>query len=725
MIKKTFFIVLLIVSTKCISFAQNINPARLQGGQVNVETKNSILVFTIDENEKLYQTYFGEKLNASADYLKIQSGKHESYSTYSNENLYEPAIRLKHSDGNPSLNLRYVKHEIEKPEDNISIISIYLKDPQYPVNVTLNFKTYYDENIIEQWTEITHKEDKAVTLYNFASSQLNFDARNYWLTQFHGNWAREMQMQESELTSGIKIIDSKLGSRANMYQTPVFFLSLNNKSDENNGELIAGTLAWSGNFQLLFEVDAQNSLRVISGINPFSSEYKLEPGENFLTPKFIFTYSTKGKGEASRSLHRWARKYGLTDGDKQRLTLLNNWEATGMDFNEEKLTEIFGETKQLGVDLFLLDDGWFANKYPRNDDKAGLGDWQVNKKKLPHGIGYLVKEAEKKGVRFGIWLEPEMVNPKSELYENHPEWILKFPNREERYFRNQLVLDLTNPEVQDFVYGIVDDLLTENPDIAFIKWDCNSPIVNPYSPYLKDRQSHLYIEYVKGLYKVLERFRQKYPHLPVMLCSGGGGRTDYGSLKYFTEFWPSDNTGGYDRVFIQWGYTYFFPSISICAHVTSWGDQSLKFRTDVAMMGKLGYDIPVAEMTEQELKFSQEAVKNYNRLKDIIWFGDQYRLISPYEEKRAVLMYVNENKNKAVLFSYNLQNQRHNFKPVRLQGLDPDKNYKIEEINSFEGIRASCTDSGKTFSGDYLMKIGLNVSNNRPLTSGVIEITEE
>ena len=264
--KKIFLIVSIIVLTKCISFAQNISP-------ITVETKNSILALTAGEDEKLYQTYFGEKLNNTTDYLKIQSGQHELYSTYGNENLYEPAIRITHSDGNPSLNLRYMKHQIEKPEENISIVHIYLKDPEYPVNVTLNFKTYFNENIIEQWTEITHNEDSAVTLYNFASSQLNFDANNYWLSQFHGDWAREMQMQESELTSGIKIIDSKLGARADFYQTPVFFLSLNGKSDENNGELIAGTLEWTGNFQFMFEIDAKNSLRIITGINPFQPVY--------------------------------------------------------------------------------------------------------------------------------------------------------------------------------------------------------------------------------------------------------------------------------------------------------------------------------------------------------------------------------------------------------------------------------------------------------------------
>ena len=712
-----FFIFLALFFLQSILLAQNKNI-------ILIETKNSAFVFSANVNESLMQIYFGEKLENNSDYLKNNLFEENAYSTYGNDNLFTPAIRITHTDGNPSLDLRYISHQTEKIDDNVILTKINLKDPQYPDYVTLCFKTFISEDVIKEWTEIEHHEDDFVTLYNFASSQLNFKANNYWLTQFHGDWAQEMQMQESELTSGIKIIDSKLGTRADMFQTPVFFLSLDHPSDENTGNLIAGTLGWTGNFQFLFEVDPTNSLRIISGMNPFASEYKLKPGEKFITPKFILTYSNHGKGKASRSLHNWARKYDILNGEKSRLTLLNNWESTEFGFNETKLTDLIKDTKKLGVDLFLLDDGWFANKYPRNDDHAGLGDWEPNKTKLPDGISYLTKEAHKNGVKFGIWLEPEMVNPKSELYENHPDWILRFPNRDEKYFRHQLVLDLTNPKVQDFVYSIIDNLLTKNPDIAYIKWDCNSMIVNPYSTYLKNDQSHLYIDYVKGLYNVLKRFREKYPHLPVMLCSGGGGRVDFEALKYFTEFWPSDNTDGYNRVFIQWGYSYFFPSIAMCAHVTSMGNQSLKFRTDVAMMGKLGYDIPIEKMSEQDLKFSQQAVKNYKGLSDVIWFGDLYRLVSPYKEKRAVLMYVNEQKSKAVLFAYNLETQRQNFESVKLQGLDGSKSYKIDETNLYAGVKGSCSENGQTFSGDYLMKIGLNVSSNKSLTSCVIEITQ-
>jgi alpha-galactosidase len=691
---------------------------------IPIETKRTILLYSVGKDQKLYQSYLGTRLLQAKEYPDMGTKNFEAYLTAGTSNLFEPAIRVRHADNNPSLELLYVSHEQKKLNDSTTLTTIKLKDPQYPFEVVLNFKASFDEDVIEQWTEIRHTEKKAVTLYNFASSMLHFDATSYWLTQFHGNWAEEMRMQESKLTSGIKIIDSKLGTRADMYQTPVFFLSLNKPSDETSGELIAGTLAWSGNFQLAFELDETNSLRVITGMNPYASEYTLQPDKVFTTPSFIFTYSNKGKGEASRNLHSWARKNGLIDGDKPRLTLLNNWETTFFNFDEAKLNSLFDDAVKLGVDLFLLDDGWFGNKYPRSNDKAGLGDWQETKTKLPNGIEALIKSAEQKGVKFGIWIEPEMVNPKSELYEKHPEWVLRFPNRSEKYYRNQLVLDLTNPQVQDFVYGIIDNLMTAHPSLAYFKWDCNSMIGNAYSPYLKDNQSQLYIDYDLGLYKVMARVREKYPHLPMMLCSGGGGRVDYGAMKYFTEFWPSDNTDALERVYIQWGYSYFYPSEAICCHITSWGSQSLKFRTDVAMSGKMGYDIQVNKMTPEELKFSQDAIENYKRLNNVIWQGDLFRLISPYDENRSVLMYVNQEKSKAVLFSYTL-NLRYGdtFKNVLLQGLDPLKHYRVREINV--ATKPVFKETDKDYSGDYLMKIGLSVSSTQSLSSVVLEITEK
>jgi alpha-galactosidase len=694
--------------------------------KIIIETKNSALVLNVESNKRVTQSYLGKKLPTS-EYALLQGGR-EVYLTAGMENQSEPAIRMIHNDGNPSLELQYVSSSARKQDNNVSTTTIVLKDPAYPVEVTLHYTSYFNQDVIKAWTEIKHNEKKAVELTEYASSVLHFNADEYWLTQFHGDWAREMQMVEEKLTNGIKSIESKLGTRTNFYQTQAFFLSLNKPSTETDGEVIAGTLAWTGNYKYTFEIDQRNGLRVISGINSFASEYFLQPNEVFTTPAFIFTYSNQGKGQASRNLHKWARNYAVLNGNVPRMTLLNNWEATGMKFNENRLVELFDEAKKLGVDLFLLDDGWFGNKYPRNDDKAGLGDWKEDSTKLPSGIGYLVKQAEAKGIRFGIWLEPEMVNPKSQLYGQHPDWILKLPNRAENYGRNQLVLDLCNPKVQDFVFTIVDDLLTKNPHLAFIKWDCNRSMTNQYSPYLKERQSHLFIEYTRGLYKVLQRIRAKYPQLPIMLCSGGGGRTDYGALKYFSSFWPSDNTDALERIYIQWGYSYFFPANTISAHVTNMGKQSLKFRTDVAMMDKLGYDIRVQNFTPEEVQFSNEAVKTYKRISNIIWFGDLYRIESPYESNRTVVMYVNENKDRAILFNYHLNTRRQDiFNRVKLQGLDATKKYRLKEINLFPGTRSAQPDNNKVFTGDYLMNVGLNLSPGRaiPLTSNIYELTEE
>lgn len=689
-----------------------------------ITTNSTTLVYSVGGGNHLFQSYLGPKL-LQFENLSVTKNTPEAYATAGTTDLFEPALRVVHADGNPSLDLEYVSHRTVRHDTNITETIILLKDSFYPVEVSLHIKSFNEENVIQTWSEIIHHEKASITLTKFASAMLHCTASNYWLTQFHGDWFREMNMEESALTHGIKIIDSKLGTRTSRFQAPVFMLSLDQPATETTGNVLAGTLAWTGNFQFQFEVDPQDRLRIVAGMNPYASEYKLAPGKTFVTPALLYTYSQEGTGPASRSIHSWARKYGVLDGEQPRLTLFNNWEATFFDFDEKSIVPLIKDASKLGVDLFLLDDGWFGNKYPRVNDKAGLGDWEVNRKKLPHGLGYLVQQAKEEGLKFGIWLEPEMVNPKSELYEQHPDWILKLPNRKEDLERTQLVLDLTNPKVQEFVYATVDDVLTKSPGIAYIKWDCNRSMTNAYSPYLKEKQSHLYIDYVKGLYTILDRLRKKYPHLPMMLCSSGGGRADYGALKYFTEFWPSDNTHSTDRVLIQWGYTYFFPSLTLSSHVTSAGDESLKFKTDVAMMGKMGYDIQLTKFSPDEMAFSQQALKNYERLQNVIWQGNLYRLVSPYKEDRAVLMYVQPDQSKAVLFAYNLHiSPRKQFHRVYLQGLDEGKKYRIQEINLPVGKKSSFSEDGKVFSGEQLMQIGVNVSSNRSLSSAVFELTE-
>lgn len=706
---------------------------------IPIETNQNALVLHVNKDKRVEITYFGEKMNAENytttqdQYKQIEDNAgiyNSAYTPSGSWNLVEPAIRVTHGDGNTSLDLQYISHETIRQDDNVSLTTVFLKDPVYAVEVSLFYKRYSKENVIEQWTVITNKEKKPIVMSKYASANLYFTSNSYFLKHYHGTWAQEMKPEETMLTAGIKILDSKLGTRANLFQPPSFMVSFDRPATEDEGKVLFGTLAWSGNFQIEFELDSYHNLRLIAGVNPFASEYTLKPNQEFKTPSFITTYSEHGKGEASRNLHNWARKYRLLDGEGTRMTLLNNWEATYFDFDETKLSSLFKDAKKLGVDLFLLDDGWFGNKYPRNSDHTALGDWQENTKKLPHGIGYLVKQAKDAGVKFGIWLEPEMISPKSELYEKHKDWVIRQSERPEHYFRNQLVLDLSNPDVQNFVFSILDSMFIKNPEIAFIKWDCNAVMFNANSEYLKKTgqpQTHLYVDYVKGLYKVLGRIRAKYPEVPMMLCSGGGGRVDYEALKYFTEFWPSDDTDPLERIFMQWEYSYFFPAIATCNHVTDWSKLPLKFRTDVAMMGKMGYDIVVSKLNESDLQFSQQAVTNYRSLSDIIWHGDMYRLISPYEKPFASLMFVNEAKDKAVVFSYlvstRFMNPTSSQTPVQLKGLDPEKKYSIKEINLYPGTQSSLS-SDLVLSGEELMSVGLNPDVNGKRTSVIIEVTQ-
>ncbi|MBO0931939.1 alpha-galactosidase [Fibrella aquatilis] len=701
--------------------------------EIPIETNRTALVIRVDNEGHLTIVHHGKRLQQATEYARLPGNArlYEGYSEFyssaytpaGSRNLLEPAIQATHADGNPSLDLMYVRHETKPTGPGITRTDILLKDPQYPFEVTLHYKAYQKEDVLEGWSTIRHTEKKAVTLQKFASANLYLSANHYYLTHYHGIHAGEVRPEETQLTGGMKVLDSKLGTRAQMFQAPMFMLSLNQPAQEEQGEVLAGTLAWSGNFQFQFELDPQHNLRLLAGMNPYASAYTLEPGRDFTTPALIYTFSTQGMGGASRSLHRWARNHRIPNGNGDRLTLLNNWEATYFGFDEPKLVELFKDGRKLGVDLFLLDDGWFGNKFPRNNDRAGLGDWQENRAKLPHGLGYLVKEAEGAGIKFGIWIEPEMVNPKSELYTQHPDWVIKLPNRPDAVFRNQQVLDLSNPKVQDFVYGVVDDLFTKNPTLGFIKWDCNAVIYNAYSA--TNPANHLYVDYGRGLYRVLERLRAKYPTVPMMLCSGGGARVDYGALQYFTEYWPSDNTNPTERTFIQYNYSSFFPAIASCNHVTNSGSAPIKFRTDVAMMGKLGYDIVVSRMPANDLAFSQEALKTYARLKPVIYQGDLFRLQSPHTHDVMSVLYVSDKQDKAVWFSYLISDR---FKagadqpPIRLRGLDPAKRYTVQETNLMPGSK-SPIDPTVVYSGDFLMSVGLDPVVGGGRTSVVLEVT--
>jgi len=699
--------------------------APAEARHIDVVTAWTAWRLQVGNDGRLYQLGYGPLDQTDAPAAKAPPREDEFYPPAGNGFILEPALQAVHADGNTSTDLSYAAREVERVDANVTITRIQMRDPVYPFSVTHCFKAFNAEDVIEQWVEIRHEETGPVVLSRFASSAPVVKANSYWLTQLHGDHMREAELFEERLTPGIKILDSKLGVRAHQMRNPSFVLSVDGPAEEETGAVLGGTLAWSGSFQFAFEIDWTNRLRALCGANPFGSSYRLAAGRVFRTPSMLWSFSAAGKGEMSRNFHRWARKYGIRDGDKPRPVLLNNWEATYFDFDEQRIVSLFDGAKQLGADLFLLDDGWFGNKYPRNNDDAGLGDWEVNKKKLPRGLSHLADEATKRGIQFGIWLEPEMVNPASELFDAHPDWVIRQPHRELLLGRNQLTLDLTRPEAKEFTWQVIDDTLGPHPGIHYVKWDCNRFVTQPGSTYLPpEEQSHLLIDYQWALYEVMARMAAKYPNVMAMLCSGGSGRTDYAALKHFHSFWASDNTDPLQRIYIQWGFSHFFPANAISAHVTDMGDRPHKLATDVALCGALGVDRDVQKMSPHERQTVAAAVALYKeRLRDLIARADLYRLESPYERPRCALNYVSPDRSHAVLFVYQLRESA--MPPVKPRGLDPARRYRVREINLPAGRKSRLSLHDQVVDGAALMAAGVVSPLHRALESAVVEFVEE
>lgn len=698
------------------------------GSIFKIKTNNSVLTLMAGNDSLLYQLGYGDL--QAPEYTIPPKGiarEKEFYPASGNGFIAEPAIEVNHADGNTSTNLYYQNHETKNIDSNSDLTVIHLKDPQYPFFVDIYIKSYKKEDILEMWTEVHHQESKAVTLYKYASASPVFSAKNYWLTQFCGNYKREATLVEEKLSSGIKVLDSKIGVRAHQMRIPSFMLSLNQPANEDTGEVYASSLSWPGSFQLAFDLDWNNNLRALSGINPYASKYILEKGQKLKTPVSVWTYSNAGKGQASRNLHTWAVNYTIRDGQKARPILLNNWEATHCDFDEKRIVSLFDGAKEVGIELFLLDDGWFGNgKYARDDDKHGLGDWDVDMKKLPSGLSYLYKEASKRNIGFGIWLEPEMVNPMSLLNEKHPDWVITQPKRAPLYGRHQMILDLTRPEVQKYEWDeVINKTLQPNPGISYVKWDANRYVTQPGSSYLSpDKQSHLLIDYNNALLDLMKKTKDNYPNVMMMLCAGGSGRTDYGSMKYFHSFWPSDNTDPLKRVFIQWGFSHIFPANAISAHVTRMGNRPMKFAIDVALSGAYGVDLDLSKLTSPERKQIQASVDLYkNNLRPIVQQGNLYRLCSPYETPSASLVYVSQNKEKAVVFVYQVEDGQN--KKIKLKGLDPKMNYTLKELNMESGKKSQFELNGKTILGAELMNNGFQPTCSNQLESMVIGLNLE
>lgn len=699
---------------------------------VAISTPRNTLVVDIEKGVEPKFVYYGQRLSET-DLATLPA---PTTANWSNTDIYpayganriqdEVCLAMRHADGNLSTQLVSQGYELSDVTDKAPngqprkarLLTIRLADTVYPTTVTLNYLAYTDVDIIESWAEITNGEKKTVTLTQFLSSMMPIRRNNVWVSHMHGSWAAEAQLSQHKLENGQLRIKNKDGLRNATSDRQELMFSLEGRPQENQGDVIGAALMYSGNYAVNVDTREGEYHYFSAGINPDNSEYHLDRGKTLKTPHVAYTFSAEGLSGASRAYHRWARRYQLRHGADERMILLNSWEGVYFDINQKGMDQMMHDIKSMGGELFVMDDGWFGDKYPRKTDNSSLGDWVVDKKKLPEGIEGLLRDAKKNGVRFGIWIEPEMTNSVSELYEKHPDWIIKAPRREPVMGRGgtQLVLDMSNPEVQDFVFSVVDNLLTKYPEIAYIKWDANAPVMNHGSQYLPmDRQSHLYIAYHDGLIKTCQRIREKYPDVIIQDCASGGGRANYGLLPYFDEFWVSDNTDALQRIYMQWGTSYFYPAIAMASHISATPNHavfrttSMKLRCDVAMSGRLGMEIQPKNMTDEEKALCRQAISDYKMIRPVVQFGDIYRLHSPYEgDNLASLMYVAEDKTKAVFYWYKLETfQNQHFPPVKMQGLDANRKYRVKELNRIDNKPLDC--EGKVFTGRYLMANGLEM----------------
>lgn len=696
--------------------------------QVVVQTHSISMVLNVEKGAQPQYVYFGSRLNAAdLKNLSVPSGgRMDAYPAYGMNCPAEAALSMRHSDGNMSTAL-VATGVSYKQDGNATITIIHLKDPVYNIKVNMYYRAYNDVDMIEAWTDVKNEEKGTVTLTEFESAMLPIRRGDVWISHLYGSWANESQVSEEPLAPGEMVISNKDGARNSHTSHGEVMFSLDGKARENEGNVIGAAICYSGNYELKTVTDDTEYHYFFAGINPDNSEYHLAKGETFTTPALALTFSKEGLSGASRNFHKWGREYKLMHGNKVRDILLNSWEGVYFDINQKGMDQMMADIASMGGELFVMDDGWFGDKYPRKTDNSSLGDWVVDKNKLPDGIDGLLRDAKKHGVKFGLWIEPEMANTVSELYEKHPDWIIKAPNRDAVLGRGgtQVVLDLSNPKVQNFVFGIVDNLMTKYPDLAYIKWDANMPIMNHGSQYLPmNNQSHLYIEYHRGFENVCKRIRAKYPDLVIQACASGGGRANWGVLPWFDEFWTSDNTDALQRVYMQWGTSYFFPAIAMACHISAAPNHQtqrvipLKYRIDVAMSGRLGMEIQPKNMTEEEKALCRQTIKEYKEIRPIVQLGNIYRLQSPFEKKGvASLMYVDDAKQKAVFYWWKTETFINQHLPlIKMAGLDANKMYKVHELNRIDNKPLDC--EGKSYSGEYLMSHGLEMPYNHSVDWG-------
>ena len=695
-----------------------LSASALKAENYQIRTSNTSLVLSAEAGAPVEVVYYGAALTDTDFQNIINAGvttQHKAYPVFGLVGDRPTAFAATHHDGNMTTKLVFDSYSEEKT-GGVSVSRFHMKDEVYPLTVDLCYQTFDDCDVIETWVEVKNMEKGPVVLREFASGFLPIRCGDVYLSYQTGARQAECNVQTEKVLRGTRVIDGVDGVRTTHLTHAEVMFSLDGEPQENTGATIGAALLYTGNFRLKTNWIDEDWICFSAGIHPDNSAYTLAKKETFVTPRLAFSWGNEGLGGISRQFHRWGRSHHLLHTSQVRDVVLNSWEGVRFDIDQKTMEDMMSDAAYAGAELFVMDDGWFGGKYQRQDGYA-MGDWVCDTRKLPGGIQPLIDFAKSKGLKFGIWIEPEMVDLHSELYEKHPEWILKGKDREINRGRggSQMILDMGNPEVQDFAFKVVDDLMTQYPDIYYIKWDANMTQQDWGSQYLPmDSQSHLQIEFQRGFAAVCERIRAKYPDLIMQDCASGGGRVNWGYLGWFDEFWDSDNTDAIQRLYMQWGTSYFFPAIAMASHISAvpntenWRTTSLKFRTDVCMSGRLGIELQPKHMTSEELEQTRAAVAEYKQyIREVVQMGDLYRLVSPYSGiGLSSLMYVSEAKDKAAFFWWKIDQKCDEHYPrVKMAGLDPAALYRIKEINRIDEAPLSC--EGAVFSGKFLMECGL------------------
>lgn len=626
----------------------------------------------------------------------------QEYPAWGGGMFTEPALKVSFADGVRDLVLRYRSHRIGH-----NSITVEMVDIARPVQVTLHYTIDEKTGIVGRSATIRNATGLPITIDQAASAAWSLpvgaDYRLHYLT---GQWASEWKLQERPITSGSTVIESRRGSTG--HQANPWFAIDRSTGTEEAGSVWFGALAWSGSWRINVDRNPRGDVRVVGGLNPFDFAYRLAPGEQLATPIFYGGYSSDGMGAASRLMHRFqvARILPHAPTPKLRPVLYNSWEATQFDVNEAGQIALADKAAMIGVERFVVDDGWFGQ---RNSDKAGLGDWVVNPTKFPRGLKPLIDHVHARGMEFGLWVEPEMVNADSDLYRAHPDWVIGMPGRPRTEARNQMVLNLARPDVRDHVLKVLDDLVRAN-DIQFLKWDYNRNWSEPGWPQVAPAdQQRIYVEYVRNLYWILGELRKRHPKLEIESCSGGGGRVDMGILSLTDQVWPSDNTDPFDRLAIQHGFSHAYAPAVMMAWVTdspNWANDrttSLRYRFLSSMQGSLGVGANLNHWTAEDMMQARALIAAYKDVRPLVQRGDLYRLISPLEgSSRSATLYVAPDRRRAVLFAFlhsSIMGEPQ--QPVRLAGLEPDRLYRLRPLDGKPGVPE------QIHSGTYWMESGV------------------